>query len=142
TMAAARQQTTVRTAQRSQLVEITREVSRMVGESGVQDGLCEVYVPHTTAAVCINENADPDVRADVEAFLDRLIPESGRPFVTGSAHGEGNSDSHIKSILTGPSVTLLVENGRLLLGQWQGVYLAEFDGPRTRTVWVKIVSDR
>lgn len=98
-----------------------------------------VYIPHTTAAVCINENADPDVRADVEAFLERLIPEAGRPLLPGFAHGEGNSDSHIKSILTGPSVTLLIEGGRLLLGQWQGIYLAEFDGPRTRTIWVKTV---
>lgn len=136
---AGRKQITVRTGSRSELAEITREVAQAVAESGVSDGLCVVYVPHTTAAVCINENADPDVRADVEAFLDRLIPEGGRPLLTRFEHGEGNSDSHIKSILTGPSVTILIESGRLLLGQWQGVYLAEYDGPRTRTVWVKIV---
>jgi secondary thiamine-phosphate synthase enzyme len=131
---------TVATRRRSQLVEITRDIADAIAASGVVDGLCVVYVPHTTAAVCINENADPDVRADVEAFLERLIPESGRPqMASGFAHGEGNSDSHIKSILTGPSMTLLVENGRPLLGRWQGIYLAEFDGPRVRTVWVKLV---
>ncbi len=124
----------VRTTRRSQLVEITEAVADAVTRSGVGDGLCVVYVPHTTAAVCVNENADPDVRADVEAFLARLIPENA-----GFAHAEGNSDSHVKSILTGPSVTLIVENGRLLLGRWQGVYLCEWDGPRAREVWVKVV---
>jgi len=128
---------TVRTRRRSQLLEITRQVADAIAaESETADGLCVVYVPHTTAAVCINENADPDLRSDVEAFLARLIPEHGAGF----AHAEGNSDAHIKSILTGPSVTLLVENGHPLLGRWQGVYLAEFDGPRTREVWVKVVT--
>jgi len=125
----------VRTTRRSQLVETTDAVAEAVARSGIGDGLCVVYVPHTTAAVCVNENADPDVRADVEAFLARLIPENA-----GFAHAEGNSDAHVKSILTGPSVTLLVENGRLLLGRWQGVYLCEWDGPRTREVWVKVVT--
>ena len=125
----------VRTTRRSQLVEITEGVTEAVAKSGVGDGLCVVYVPHTTAAVCINENADPDVRADVEAFLARLIPEHA-----GFAHVEGNSDSHVKSILTGPSVTLIVTDGRPMLGRWQGVYLCEWDGPRTREVWVKVVT--
>ena len=125
----------VRTMRRSQLVEITDEVAEAIVRSGVSEGLCVVYVPHTTAAVCINENADPDVRADVEAFLARLIPENA-----GFAHIEGNSDAHVKSILTGPSVTLIVENGRPLLGRWQGVYLCEWDGPRAREVWVKVVT--
>lgn len=124
----------VATARRSQLVEITTPVRQALQSSGVQDGLCVVYVPHTTAAVCINENADPDVRADVETFLERLIPQDA-----GFSHAEGNSDSHIKSIFTGPSVTLLIEGGRLLLGRWQGIYLAEFDGPRAREVWVKFI---
>ena len=128
---------TVRTERRSQLVEITRAVADVIARSGVADGLCVVYVPHTTAAVCINENADPDVRADIEAFLARLIPEDA-----GFAHAEENSDSHIKSILTGPSVTLLVENGRPLLGRWQGIYLCEWDGPRSREVWVKVAGMR
>ncbi len=125
---------TVSSKSRSQLVEITRPVADAIGKSGVREGVCFVYVPHTTAAVCINENADPDVRADVEAFLGRLIPQN-----SGFAHGEGNSDAHIKSILTGPSVTIFVEGGRPLLGRWQGVYLCEFDGPRAREVWVKIL---
>ncbi len=135
------QELTLRTAHRSQFIEITREVTDAVARSGAQSGLCVVYVPHTTAAVCINENADPHVRADVEAFVDTLIPEGGKPLMEGFTHNEGNSDSHIKSILTGPSVTLLVENGRLLLGRWQGIYFAEFDGPRTRNAWVKIFAD-
>ena len=125
----------VRTERRSQLLEITRLVTDAIARSGVSEGLCVVFVPHTTAAVCINENADPDVRSDVEAFLARLIPERAD-----FAHAEGNSDSHIKSILTGPSVTLILDNGRLLLGRWQGVYLCEFDGPRTREVWVKVIN--
>ncbi len=125
----------VRTTRRSQLVEITQLVEQTVAESEIGDGLCVVYVPHTTAAVCINENADPDVRADVEAFLARLIPEDA-----GFAHVEGNSDSHVKSILTGPSVTLIVADGRPLLGRWQGIYLCEWDGPRTREVWVKVIT--
>ena len=126
---------TIRTERRSQLVEITRQVADAITRTPVAEGLCVVYVPHTTAAVCINENADPDVRADVEAFLARLIPEHAD-----FAHGEGNSDSHIKSILTGPSVTLLVEDGRPLLGRWQGIYLCEFDGPRTREIWLKVIN--
>lgn len=123
----------VRTTRRSELVEITRAVTDALAQSGVAEGLCVVFVPHTTAAVCINENADPDVRADVAAFLARLIPQEAD-----FAHVEENSDAHIKSILTGSSVTLLVEGGRPLLGRWQGVYLCEFDGPRTREVWVKV----
>jgi secondary thiamine-phosphate synthase enzyme len=124
----------VRTERRSQLVEITRQVADAIARSGIQDGICVVYVPHTTAAVCVNENADPDVRRDVEAFLARLIPQEA-----GFAHAEENSDAHIKSILTGPSVTLLVEGARPLLGRWQGVYLCEWDGPRSREVWVKVI---
>jgi len=137
-----RQTITVRTRQRSELVEITHAVEAVVAQSATMSGLCVVYCPHTTAAVCINENADPDVRRDVTAFLERLIPEGGSPVLPRPFdHNEGNSDSHIKSILTGPSVTLIIENGRLALGQWQGVYLAEFDGPRAREVWVKVMGD-
>lgn len=135
------QELTLRTARRSQLIDITREVTDAVARSGARSGLCVVYVPHTTAGVCINENADPDVRADIEAFVDKLIPEGGKPLLEKFEHNEGNSDSHIKSILTGPAVTLLLENGRLLLGRWQGIYFAEYDGPRTRNVWIKILSD-
>lgn len=122
----------VRTRQRNELVEITKQVQEAVTQSGLEDGAVMVYVPHTTAGVCINENADPDVKADVSRFLERLIPQDA-----GFAHVEENSDSHIKAILTGSSVTVLVEGGRLLLGRWQGIYFAEYDGPRTREVWVK-----
>jgi secondary thiamine-phosphate synthase enzyme len=135
------QELTLRTARRTQLIDITREVTDAVARSGVRSGLCVVYVPHTTAGTCINENADPDVRADVEAFLDKLIPEGGKPLLEKFEHNEGNSDSHIKSIITGPSVTLMIENGRLLLGRWQGIYFAEYDGPRTRNTWIKILAD-
>jgi secondary thiamine-phosphate synthase enzyme len=122
----------VKTRRRSELAEITREVQAAIERTRLEDGICLIYCPHTTAGVCINENADPDVRRDVEGFLERLIPQSA-----GFHHVEGNSDSHIKAIMTGSSATVIVENGRMLLGRWQGIYLAEFDGPRTREVWVK-----
>lgn len=122
----------VSTRRRNELVEITRQVQEVVTGAGLTDGAVLVYVPHTTAGVCINENADPDVKADVSRFLERLIPQEA-----GFDHMEGNSDSHIKAILTGPSVMVIVEGGRLMLGRWQGIYFAEFDGPRQREVWVK-----
>ncbi len=123
----------LRTKRRCELVEITSRVQAAITRVGLSDGLCVVYVPHTTAGICVNENADPDVRADVVAYLERLIPQEA-----GFAHTEGNSDSHIKAILTGSGVTLIVEGGRAQLGRWQGIYFAEFDGPRNREVWVKI----
>ena len=95
-----------------------------------------VYVPHTTAAVSINENADPDVKHDVVKKLEELIPQAESYY----RHGEGNSDSHLKTILTGPSVTLIIDAGRLVLGMWQGIYFCEYDGPRTREYLVKVVS--
>ena len=127
----------VSTRRRNELVEITRQVQEVVSGAGMEDGAVLVYVPHSTAGVCINENADPDVRADVSKFLGGLIPQH-----SGFVHVEGNSDSHIKAILTGPSVMVIVEGGRLLLGRWQGIYLAEFDGPRQREVWVKMLGYR
>jgi secondary thiamine-phosphate synthase enzyme len=126
---------TVKTQKRNQFVEITDEVRAALKTAGVQDGICVVYCPHTTAAVTINENADPDVVHDMLAYLNRAIPKEQPDF----RHGEGNSDSHIKASLVGPSVTLLVEQGALVLGRWQGVYFCEFDGPRSRTVHVQIV---
>jgi secondary thiamine-phosphate synthase enzyme len=110
-------------------------VGKIIQESKVQSGLAVVFVPHTTAAVTINENADPSVQYDILADLNRLIPFTGS-----YQHTEGNSAAHIKSSLVGPSETLLIENRRLALGTWQGVYFCEFDGPRTRKVWVKIIS--
>lgn len=126
----------LKTTRRTQLLDITDKVATLVQKSAVHSGVCHLYVPHTTAAITINEHADPDVAADVEAALDRLIPYRG-PY----AHAEGNSDSHIKTILVGTSQTVFIENARLALGRWQGIFLAEFDGPRERHLHIKIVSD-
>ncbi|HJZ54503.1 MAG TPA: secondary thiamine-phosphate synthase enzyme YjbQ [Gemmataceae bacterium] len=123
----------VRTGRRAEFVEITAEVRRAVHDAGLQDGICVVYCPHTTAAITIQENADPDVVHDMLLWLQHHIPKD----VPGFRHGEGNSDSHIKSSLVGSSATLIVRGGALVLGTWQGVYFCEFDGPRTRTVHVQ-----
>jgi len=123
----------VQTRRRSEFVEITEPVRQSLARSGVRDGLAVVYCPHTTAAITINENADPDVVHDMLLWLDAAVPKD-RP---GFRHGEGNSDSHIKASLVGSSATVLVEDGRLVLGRWQGVYFCEFDGPRQRTVRVR-----
>lgn len=127
---------TVRTARRTQLVDMTAEVQELVAESRVVSGVCHLYVPHTTAGLTINENDDPDVPRDIEAALDRLVPEQG-PY----KHYEGNADSHIKSALIGVSQTVQIEQGRLALGRWQAIFFCEFDGPRQRQVRVKIVPD-
>jgi secondary thiamine-phosphate synthase enzyme len=126
----------VKTNRRTQFVDITREVENAVRESDVKSGVCCVYVPHTTAGVAINEHADPGVASDVEGIFDRLIPHKG-PY----QHAEGNTDSHMKAILTGTSQIIFVESGKLALGTWQGIFLCEFDGPRHRTVLVKITPD-
>ena len=122
----------VRTTARRQLRTITSEVQRAVGESGVGQGLCHVHIPHTTAAVVINENADPDVPHDLAAAYEALIPNIR------FAHAEGNSDAHFLSTVLGCGVTVPVENGRLRLGTWQGIFFVELDGPRTRRVWVSV----
>ena len=126
----------VRTDRRTQLLDVTKEVQSIVAKSGVQQGICYVYVPHTTAGVTINEHADPDVASDVEGIMDRLVPHNG-PY----RHVEGNSDSHAKTILTGTSQVIFVESGRLVLGRWQGIFFCEYDGPRERTMQVKVVAD-
>jgi len=126
----------VSTRKRSEVVDLTARVEEIVRASGVKEGICVVYVPHTTAAVSINENADPDVKHDVVKKLEELIPQAESYY----RHGEGNSDSHLKTILTGPSVTLIIDAGRLVLGMWQGIYFCEYDGPRTREYLVKVVS--
>lgn len=122
----------VKTSSRTQFVDITREVQDAVKASGVSDGVCTVYVPHTTAGITINENADPDVVSDIIETLNRLVPESAS-----YRHAEGNADSHVKASMMGFSVSVLVEGGRLVLGTWQGIYFCEFDGPRTRQVLVR-----
>ncbi len=123
------------THHRNEILDITPRVGELVAKSGIKDGLCVVFVPHTTAAVSINENADPDVKHDVTHKLTALIPEK-EPFYQ---HSEGNSDSHLKTILTGPSITIIIDKGKLLLGTWQGIYFCEFDGPRTRNYHIKIL---
>jgi len=127
----------VKTSRRTQLVDITTEVQRIVTALGIRMGTCFLYVPHTTAGVLINEHADPDVASDAEAALDRVVPMAGA-----YRHAEGNSDSHVKTMLTGGSQFVFVEEGKLTLGRWQGIFLAEFDGPRERKLYVKILPDR
>ena len=126
----------VRTRGRSEMIDVTDRVRRFVDQQGITDGMVIVFVPHTTAAVTINENADPDVKSDMLRKLEALIPNKE----TFYRHGEGNSDSHVKTSLVGSSVTVLIENGSLVLGTWQGVYYCEFDGPRQREMHVKVVS--
>jgi secondary thiamine-phosphate synthase enzyme len=115
------------------MVEITREVQSAVDRSGVRDGICVVFVPHTTAGVTINEGADPSVCADIEDTLSKAFPQSPH-----YRHAEGNADSHIKTTLVGPSVMILVGGGKLRLGTWQAIFFCEHDGPRSRKVWVRV----
>jgi secondary thiamine-phosphate synthase enzyme len=114
------------------MTDITRQVQEVVREEGLEDGVCNIFVPHTTCGLAINENADPDVKRDIIAKLDDAVPESF-PY----RHSEGNSPAHIKAVLVGPALAVFVEGGALQLGTWQGIYLCEYDGPRQREVWVK-----
>jgi secondary thiamine-phosphate synthase enzyme len=126
----------VKTPKREVLVNITNEVNKIVRSSAINEGVCRIFVPHTTAGVTINENADPAVMSDIINFLNILIPQSGGQY--SFRHMEGNSDAHIKSSLTGPSLDLLIHNGKLVLGTWQGVMFAEYDGPRNRRVYIQV----
>src|SRR5918911_4687053 len=126
----------VRSHQREQLIEFTDEVRRRLEESGAREGVCFLYVQHTTAGLTVNENADPDVARDMLHALRTLIPQHGMGF----RHGEENSDAHIKTTLVGTSLTVPVSDGKLLLGRWQGIFLCEFDGGRERQVIMSIVS--
>lgn len=128
----------VRTTQRDQFVEITERVEQAVRSAGIHSGIVVVFVPHTTAGVTINENADPDVVHDMLLTLKRLVPHDA----AGYRHAERNSDSHVKASMMGSSVHVLVEEGRLVLGTWQGIYLCEFDGPRTRMVHIQTLGSR
>ena len=123
----------VKTSSRTEMVNIDHIVLDAIRESGVREGVCTVFVPHTTAAVTINENADPAVRHDIVKSLNKLIP-----FNDGYTHMEGNSAAHIKTTLTGSSETIIISGGRPLLGTWQSVFFCEFDGPRNRRVWVEV----
>src|SRR5512145_1333246 len=126
----------VETSARTQIKDITREVARVVKESGVENGACQLYVPHTTAGIVINESDDPDVARDIGDALDRLVPRNA-----GYKHYEGNADSHIKASLVGSSQVVPIEGSKLGLGRWQGILFAEFDGPRRREVKVRIAAD-
>lgn len=126
---------TIGTTARCQMIDITDRVAASVRESGIQQGLCHVFVPHTTAAVTINENADPDVPRDILAALERAVPLSG-PY----RHGEGNAAAHVKASLLGAAQTVLIEQGRLVLGQWQSLFFCEFDGPRNRHLLVRVTA--
>lgn len=126
---------TVKTTRRQEFVEITHLIEDAVGKVGVKSGVCYIYVPHTTCGLTINENADPSVKADILSKLEKLVPENDR-----YSHSEGNSDAHIKSSILGHSLSVIIEDGLLQLGTWQGIFLCEFDGPRIRQVWIKIIS--
>jgi len=127
------QSISVRTRKRNELLDITGEVRKAVSESGVQNGLCHIFIPHTTAAVTINEKADPDVARDIETTLERLVPPNA-----GYRHAEGNSDAHVKSTLVGVSEFVMIREGNPALGIWQAVFFCEFDGPRSRSCHIRI----
>ena len=124
----------VSTKSRNQMIDITGQVSSIVGQSGISNGDVIVYCPHTTAAITINENADPSVPHDILLTLEKLVPRS----MPGYQHYEGNSDAHCKSSLVGCSRQILVKDGAMMLGTWQGIFFCEFDGPRSRTVYVQV----
>ncbi|HDH53372.1 MAG TPA: YjbQ family protein [Nitrospirae bacterium] len=124
----------VKTGSRTEFIDITSGIQEIVDESGVTNGVCYIYVPHTTAAVTINEGADPSVVTDIVSTLNKLIPHSANYL-----HMEGNSDAHIKTSLVGSSETVIIEGGKLLLGTWQAIFFCEFDGARHRRVTVKII---
>lgn len=124
----------VPTSGRCQLIDITSQVQKAVSESKTKDGIIIVFVPHTTAGITINENADPTVKSDILMQCDEMVPDSAK-----FRHAEGNSPAHIKASLMGSSVTVIISDGKLNLGTWQGIYFCEFDGPRNRRVWFKII---
>jgi secondary thiamine-phosphate synthase enzyme len=126
----------VKTTSRSQVVDITSKVQQIIYDIGLQNGIVIVYIPHTTAGVAVNENADPDVKIDFIRKMSDMVPVD-----SSYKHLEGNSDSHIKTILTNNSQTFFVENGKLMLGTWQGIYFCEYDGPRTRKCWIKCLEE-
>src|SRR3989338_56499 len=124
----------VKSKDRTEFINITGEIQNAVSKSGIREGICYIFVPHTTAGVTINESADPDVVDDIQQSLNKLVPHSGN-----YRHTEGNADSHIKTSIVGSSEVVFIEGGKLKLGTWQGIFFCEFDGPRSRKVWVKIV---
>jgi len=127
----------VKTREQTELIDITTDINQLIQKSGTDQGLCMIYVPHTTAAVTINESADPSVKSDILMILNQIIP-----WEANYRHLEGNSPAHIKSTLVGSSELIAIENHRLALGTWQGIFFCEFDGPRTRKVDVRIIEER
>ncbi|MFX0046676.1 MAG: secondary thiamine-phosphate synthase enzyme YjbQ [Candidatus Hermodarchaeota archaeon] len=127
----------VKTPQREILMEVTNEIKKIVRNSNINEGVCRVFVPHTTAGITINENADISVIKDFVSYLSKLIPKGGGSGYS-FKHMEGNSDAHIKCSLTGPSIEILIHRGKLMLGTWQGIMFAEYDGPRNRKVFVQV----
>lgn len=125
----------VRTHKKVEFIEITRSVEEVVKESKIKEGVCIIFCPHTTAGLLINENADPSVRKDIISQLEKLVPQDGE-----YSHLEGNADAHIKSSLLSSSLNLIIHEGKLILGTWQGIYFCEFDGPRERKVYLKLIS--
>ena len=123
----------VKTKNRNEFINITNEVQNAVNKSGIKDGVCHIFVPHTTAGITINEAADPDVVADIQQELNKIAPAGSH-----YRHTEGNADAHIKASVIGSSLTVFIENSKLKLGTWQGIFFCEFDGQRNRKVWVKI----
>ncbi|MDD2927489.1 MAG: secondary thiamine-phosphate synthase enzyme YjbQ [Candidatus Omnitrophica bacterium] len=127
----------LKTSRRVELMDITAKVQQAVDKLKVNNGVCFVFCPHTTAGLAINENADPSVKSDIINTLNKLIPPDA-----GYAHSEGNADSHVKSSLFGPALSIFIENGSLMLGTWQAVYFCESDGPRPREVWLKVIEEK
>ena len=127
----------VSTSQHTQMVDITHLIQKAVADSGIREGICTVFIPHTTAAVTINENADPDVVRDFTMEINKIVP-----WEDGDRHMEGNSAAHLKASMIGFSQQIIIEEGRLLLGTWQGIWFCEYDGPRRRSVYVKLMGDR
>ncbi|MCK4443614.1 MAG: secondary thiamine-phosphate synthase enzyme YjbQ [Thermoplasmata archaeon] len=124
----------VKTGSRVELVDVTNKVRKAVNKSGVKEGICHLFVPHTTAGIAINENADPSVKRDIVMEMNKMVP-----FEDGYQHMEGNAAAHIKSVIFGPNLSLFVEGGDIVLGTWQGVFFCEFDGPRSRKVHMKVI---
>ena len=124
----------VRTSSKTELIDITRSVQGAIQKSGAKEGICHIYVPHTTAGITINENADPSVLEDILMQLNKIVPSQDR-----YRHMEGNSPAHIKASLVGSSQVVFIEAGKLVLGTWQGIFFCEFDGPRSRQVYVKVI---
>jgi secondary thiamine-phosphate synthase enzyme len=123
----------IQSTKKEEMIDVTADVRRIVRESGVLRGICHLFVPHTTAGITVNENTDPNVKLDIVAQLEKAIPREGK-----YRHAEGNAAAHIKSSIIGSSLTIFIENGKLVLGTWQAIFLCEFDGPRSRNILVKV----